>query len=200
MTMRKLPYNANLLHEADGYILTSQRAAYALKDGDKQFPVFATGDKTATAAQELGHHKVISAGGNWRDLAQMILSSALLVESQTLCHLSGSRQRGELGQTLIKHGLNYRRVDVYEMQDLTSPTVTIKNWLDMAKPGAILFYSPASAEVWAKLDVSTAQHIAICISNACANALDPDRWRRIAVAEQPNEQALWHCLKHIGFP
>lgn len=196
MQIEQLEFDPMACLDADGFILTSQRAAFALPEGQEDKPVFATGARTAKAARARGYARIASAEGDWHDLAELIVQTT--DQGQTLCHLCGQRQRGDIRAYLGSHGIHYQQLIVYTAKDLHQPTSELRAWLNTGEPGCVLFYSPATAAIWQNLNLRAFEHHAICISVATAAELRADRWARIAVANSPNEEALWQCLETIG--
>lgn len=200
MTAKDLPFDAARLQHADAFILTSQRAAASLPTDQLERLVFTTGNQTAEAARHQGYKEVLSAEGDWHDLAALIIEHAK--PHSRLCHLSGHRQRGELAKSLSLAGLHYDRLNVYAMEDVAQAPPAITDWLAEPAPGIVLFYSPATAAIWQRLSLALGpishKNWACCLSQACAAALVTDDWAGIAVAELPDEQALWRSLETIG--
>lgn len=184
------------LEVADGLILTSQRAVFALPKDGQERPVFAVGDATAEKIRAKGWVDVRSAGGDWRDLSELAIGS--MPKAAHLCHLAGKQVRGELDTTLRQAGLIYHRLAVYDMRAIERLPADIVDWLQSGQPTTILFYSPATAAIWRDMPIDNRHHRAICISAACTTELQKDAWAGIAVASVPNEEALWRCLETSG--
>lgn len=196
MKIERLPFDASEAASADAFVLTSQRAVFALPNQHLSRPVFTTGSRTADAARERGFQSVFSANGDWHDLASLILRN--MPKHSRLWHPSGERQRGSLATVLSNADMDYRQTDVYSMRDVTVPPELILTWLARAEPGSVMFYSPATAAIWSDLKFPATRHRAVCMSQACATMLRASDWARIVVADLPNEEALWQCLETIG--
>jgi uroporphyrinogen-III synthase len=94
---------------------TSANAVRAFSQGcgRRDFKVYAVGGATALAAQEAGFATVLSADGDLDALARAILGRHTFADGPIL-HPSATEPAGDLVGVLTGHGLEARRLDVYE--------------------------------------------------------------------------------------
>ncbi|HEX2561510.1 uroporphyrinogen-III synthase [Phenylobacterium sp.] len=87
--------------------------AFAQGCGRRDLKVYAVGGATALAAQEAGFGTVLSADGDVQALAQAIIGRHTFGDGPIL-HPSATEPAGDLVGALTAHGLQARRIDVYE--------------------------------------------------------------------------------------
>jgi uroporphyrinogen-III synthase len=155
-------------------------------------PVYAVGDATAAAAQEIGFQNVISAGGDASALA-VLVADRLDKKQGALLHLRGTEVAGDVSGFLVACGFEVRSHIVYETIDnpyfkSVLPAILSKN------PGVILFHSPNGAQRFAAncQPQMVKNWVAIGISNAAIQIFKDGPWPfvQIQAAELPNEISL----------
>lgn len=159
----------------DGLLLTSANAARMGGDGLKALralPVYAVGEATAEAAREAGFD--VAATGD-AGVDQLLAS---IEPDLKLLHLCGAdRREPEDG---------YRRivpVVVYRARPVEAPDLS-------ATPGSIaLIHSPSAGTRFSGLVTDRSSIGVAAISEAAAQAVG-DGWRTVAIAAQPNDDAL----------
>ena len=105
-------------------IFTSSNAIRNLdtKDFDKNILCFCVGDATEKTAKQKGFHNTFSAGGNVRNLRELILQN-LEKKTEKILYISGELVSYDLDKNLIKEGLNVQRLisyNVSHIDDLSS--------------------------------------------------------------------------------
>ena len=115
----RLEYNRGAVSKADGFILTSQQAAYALPDDRKDRPVFCVGRASAASAKARGYHNVYNGTSDGRALADLIIQD-IAARGQHLCWLRASKISFDIKTALDDEGMQISQQIVYEMtaQDL----------------------------------------------------------------------------------
>jgi uroporphyrinogen-III synthase len=175
------------------------RAFSALRPiSDRHLPTFTVGAATARAAREAGFVTVVSADGDVGALAAIIAANPDRPPGVIL-HPGSLEPAGDLIGDLEQRGLKARSVAVYETL-AQAPTPALLAALEHDPPGveAALLHSPRAAMELAKLlearpTLSRAMAV-ICISKAAAAPLKPFTFARRAIAEAPNETAMFARL------
>ncbi|XBQ17547.1 MAG: uroporphyrinogen-III synthase [Oceanicaulis sp.] len=187
------------LSSAAALALTSPNgaaAASALKLGG-HLPVYAVGDATAEAARKAGFASVASADGDGAALARLIAANP---PGGPVAHLHGVRTGFDLVAALEGAGVAAFGAAVYD----TVQTPAYGDEIISALPEAlVLIHSPAGAERFAekiagRIDPGALR--AAAISDAAASPLRAAGTRRIAVAREPNEPALFDALAALFGP
>jgi uroporphyrinogen-III synthase len=142
--------------------------------------VYCVGDATVRVAREAGFTSVVSGGGDWEALVEVIEKTR-----NSIVHVSGSIVRGAIVETLVERGFNASRHVVYR----TDP---IKKWpIDVKHIEAVALYSPMASETLMKLPLRDLSHLtAYCLSE---NVAAPLHGMAVKVAAAPNERALIAC-------
>ena len=179
--------------------VTSVNAVPALAWVDPAIPVFAVGAATAAAALAAGRQEVHIAAGDGLALARTI-AGRIAPQAGAILHLAGADVRTGLEAALVAAGYVYRRATVYEAWPVGRLAPAVEAALRERRLGAVLFYSPRSAALWAEMIAGLeladrlAGTLAVCLSEAVAEPLVrlPFRERRIAPAR--DQKALLGCL------
>ena len=169
------------LENVQAVIVTSRNALRALerhpqKDALLQLPVFAVGEATARAANDLGFREIAVGPGNGAGLAEVIRDGAEPLNG-ALLHLSGEDLAFDLASALpdyeLRRTVMYRAIPAGELPGKI-PQLLREGELD----GAILM-SPRTAATFVSLlrrhDLleSGARLICYCLSKAVAEAASP---------------------------
>lgn len=181
--------------------ITSANAAPALPAaGSGHLPVFAVGGATAEAARAAGCVRLHVAEGDGHGLAELI-GRELSPERGAILHLAGAEVRAGFAERLAELGFACRRVIAYEA--VPSPCLgrSACAALGEGRLGAVLFYSPRTARIWAGhvreagLVSALERVVAVCLSAAVAAEIAglPFKERRIAAAT--SQDALLRCLE-----
>lgn len=121
--------------------------AFAEQSGERSLRVFAVGAATAQAARAAGFHTVLSADGDVDALAEGIAARRGQLRGAVL-HPGAAEPAGDLAGALEKHGVEARRVILYE----TGPVKLSAEETDrLLKSDAALLHSPRAAKALAQL-------------------------------------------------
>jgi uroporphyrinogen-III synthase len=178
-------------------LATSANGIRALAGRTKRrdLTVYAVGPQTSEAARIEGFAGVIDSHG---DAAHLVEKVAREADSKNgvLLHAAGAETAGRVRQALTAHGFSVETVVLYEALPVSQlPEVAQRSLLDGSLDGVLVF-SPRSAKIFsalvreANLDEQCAQLVAFCISAATAEALTPLTFARLAVAGEPNQDAI----------
>ena len=189
------------LDGVQGVLVTSANGVRALarRTTRRDLPLFAVGPQTAQEARTAGFVRVESADGDAVALAETLPKWAA-PEAGALLHATGAEGEGKLAAALIAKGYDVRTAVLY---DVTASATLPQNVIGALRDGSLnaaIFFSPRSAGVFkscildAGLTDVCARLIAVCISQAAANALPPLSFGEIRVAARPNQAALLKCL------
>lgn len=161
-------------------------------------PVFAVGDRTASAAREAGFTQVRSAARDIDALVTLILAD--LPPSATLLHAGNAESRGDLvgqlhaaGRTASFRAL-YRAASVTHAGPFLAAHIAGESRLDAA-----LIHSPRAAHILADLLANTPQSAIpplVAISAAAAAPL-ATRASGLAIALAPDENSLLDALEDL---
>lgn len=190
------------LDGAQALLFTSANGvrAFVARSGRRDLPVYAVGDATAGEAKAQGFVAVESAGGAVDDLAALVRGK-VEPEDGALLHVSGSAVAGDLSGLLTSDGFAVRREQLYTARKVSGIDAAVRAALSAGTLDAVLFFSPRSAATFVTLvqaaDVAGAceKLTAVCLSDAVAAALAPIPWRRVKVAERPNQESLLASLE-----
>jgi uroporphyrinogen-III synthase len=119
--------------------------AFADANGERGLKVFAVGAATAQAARKAGFKSVLSADGDVEALAQGIGSRRAELRGAVL-HPGAMEPAGDLAGALEKHGIETRRVILYETAPVDLSTEAAEA---LGRSDAVLLHSPRAAEVLA---------------------------------------------------
>ncbi len=197
------PLSAEPPEIADGetVLLTSANGARALARASERRDcrVLAVGDATAAAAREAGFSDVTSAARDSDALTRLAIDSAG-AEKGSVLHITGSHVAGDMEGSLTAAGLSYRRLALYEARAAERLPAAVEEALSARGLDGAILYSPRSAavlgELLAKTGLGDARQdmVAYCLSAAVAKAAG-DGWRRVAVADSPDTDALLAMLE-----
>ncbi|MGI9437208.1 MAG: uroporphyrinogen-III synthase [Geminicoccaceae bacterium] len=187
------------LDDVQAIVLTSRHAAPALAERAGLPRIYAVGESTAAAARTAGCRDVVTSGGNVRNLSRLLIESCRPCGG-TILHLSGEVVRRGLKGTLEEHGFDYQRLVVYRAVERERYSVPIEAAWRARAFGAVLLFSPRTAEILVRLlcqsglegDVDSTA--AICLSDETAAPCRVLNWRCVHVATRPDRQALLEAL------
>lgn len=177
-------------------------AALARQTEIRDVKLLAVGDATAKAAHELEFSDVESAGGDSRalsDLAILRCDAAL----GRLLHVTGEHVAGTMAETLQQAGFAVDSTILYRAQTPEALAEETARQIAAHEIAALLFYSPRTAETFAKLAVTAgladdcATMVAVCLSPAVAEAATTIGWRHVSIAATPDDAALLAALEAI---
>lgn len=174
------------------FLVTSPNAPILAKILPEMYsiPVYAVGDRTAKACEDLGFMNVISAGGDASALA-VLVADRLSPKNGALLHLRGNEVAGDVKGLLEACGFKVQSITVYETIENPKfkrelPEILLQNH------GIILFHSPKGAlrflESFNKAELKN--WTAIAISKAAAIPIENLGFKETKIAKMPNEDSL----------
>lgn len=189
-----------VLQAADAYIITSQNGVdHGLKHiADKDAVIFAVGDKTAQAAEDLGFNIIFSADGDSQSLVEVVLSR-WEPDYGTLLHLSGAEISTDISALLSAIGYKAERQVVYEAVMLENPSKATITAINNKELDTVLFYSAQAVTIFnqwmeqAGLEGALETMQAIVMSDRIAEHLG-NQWKSIKIAKSKREDDLIKLL------
>lgn len=186
-------------------LFTSANGVRAFADlaPERDLPVFAVGDASATAARAAGFTAVESAGGDVTDLARLV-RVRLDPDKGALFHPAASQLAGDLQGALEDAGFTLRRAALYEAQPAVELSSALRRALAAGDLDAAVFFSPRTARTFvglverAGLNAACARLQAVCLSEAVAARLQPLAWARVCVAARPEQEAVLARLDEVA--
>ena len=186
-------------------LVTSANAVRALaghprREAVQELRVFAVGDRTAAAARASGFARVVSARGDAGALAALV-ADQLAGEMRPLLHLAGEDHVG-LATDLAPRGIHVETAAVYRMAPAAGFPGAVAEALRRGEIEAVLHYSPRSAEAYlacaraGEIERAGLAPAHACLSAAVAAPLERAGARRIALAAEPNEDALLRLIPY----
>lgn len=162
---------------------------------DRGLPVLAVGDGTARAAAEAGFATVAAAAGDAASLTGLV-AARCRPDDGPLLWVSGEAISTDLVETLSARGFLVIRRIAYRTAMADTLPREVEEGLRSGSVEAVLFFSPRSAEAFARLAggremaAACATVSAYCLSEQIARAASKLAWRAIHVAETPTKAAL----------
>jgi uroporphyrinogen-III synthase len=204
--MRVEPVAADLSGHWGVIVITSGNAPAALADNPARAalfarPVVAVGRRSADAAQRAGFSDVTFAGGDVRDLVQILVERHADAKAPLL-YLAGEDRAADLVGELAVHGVAAEMRVVYRAVTAPFPPALIEA-LQKQAVDAVLHFSKRSADNYiagARAAGIAEQALGVrhyCLSAPIAAALSAAGAARIATAAQPNEAALIELLQQF---
>jgi uroporphyrinogen-III synthase len=185
-------------------LCTSANGARALArlTGERDLPLLAVGDATASRACAEGFTDVASAAGSIADLVGLAVTR-LRPEGGRLLHIAGEIVAGDLAGALRARGFAIERSVLYEARPASALSPSAVRLLCAGKIDLALFFSPRTAETFVRLADSAGVAgccrtvTALSISAATDAALSALSWHDRQVAEKPNQPALLDRLDRV---
>ncbi len=202
--MRVEPVAADISGGWGGVIITSANAPGAIAGHPARaalvkLPLFAVGRRSADAARQAGFVNVTSAGGDVRDLVQLI-AERHADASAPLLYLAGEDRAADLVGELAVHGIAAELVVVYRAVSAPFPP-ELTAALKAGEVDGVLHFSKRSAENYiaaARQAGIIEQALAVrhyCLARPIAEPLSGAGAGSIAVAKRPDEAALIELLE-----
>jgi uroporphyrinogen-III synthase len=169
---------------------------------ERDRPLLAVGDATASRARAEGFTNVASAGGDITDLVRLAVMR-LRPQGGRLLHIAGEVVAGDLSGALRAQGFSSERMVLYDARPVAALSKSTIGALCSGKIDFAVFFSPRTAAIFVKLanDSGLAACcrtiIAFSISPAADAALTTLSWRDRHVAEKPNQRALLDQLDRV---
>ena len=190
----------SVLQTAEAYIITSQNGVeHGLKHiADKDAVIFAVGDKTAQATEDLGFNIIFSAEGDAQSLIEVILSR-WEPDYGKLLHLSGVEISTDISALLSAIGYKAKRQVVYEAVAIQTPSKATLTAINNKEIDAVLFYSAQAVTIFnqwmdqAGLESALETMQAVVMSDRIAERLG-NQWKSIKIAKSKHEDELIKLL------
>jgi uroporphyrinogen-III synthase len=192
------------LHDCDGVIVTSAKAAAFLADlppACRAKPIFAVGPRTARALARHGfaarHVGAGDALSLLRDIPRLISPPAHLL------HVTGRDHKAEPARGLRGQGFTVTLWEAYEARALPALAPEALAALEAGRMHAALHYSPRSAKLALARIAETGLRERFCelrqvaISPDVAEILRDAGCRDVVTATTPNEKAMFRVLVEV---
>ena len=182
-------------------IFTSSNAIRNLdtKDFDKNILCFCVGDATEKTAKQKGFHNTFSAGGNVRNLRELILQN-LEKKTEKILYISGELVSYDLDKDLIKEGFNVQRLISYSVSHVEDLGSDFLSELKKKIPDIVYIYSQNSAvsflnlikkyeldDYWMKTNL-------MCIGEKTSSVLNELKWKKIFLFNPGEEEFLLYKI------
>ena len=199
--INKLDYPKLNSSEYKIIIFTSSNAIRNIdtKDFDKKSLCFCVGDATEKTAKQKGFYNTFSAGGNVKNLRELILQN-LEKKTEKILYVSGELVSYDLDKDLIKEGLNVQRLINYSVSHVKDLSSNFLNELKKKIPDIIYIYSQNSAvsflnlikkyeldEYWMKTNL-------MCIGEKTSSVLNELKWKKIFLFNPGEEEFLLYKI------
>lgn len=189
------------VEDVQAFVVTSANGIEGLVGAtqNRDIPLYAVGDKTATAAKQAGFRKILSADGDVDSLATVIRNNAT-PDAGVLLHAGGARLAGDLQERLQRNGYQYRREILYDARDAESFHSDAIVALNEGTLDGVLLFSPHTAKIFAKIVEQNAlsPHLeevtAWCLSNNVAKEIAGLPFKESYIAPSPTEASLLGLL------
>lgn len=175
--------------------------AWGPRRPERDLPVFAVADSTASAARQIGFRKVQSAHGDVQDLAALI-KRKLKPQNGAILHVRGIQVAGNLSGDLKAAGFRVREAIGYGAVAVDALREDAIAAILCGAPVAVLIHSARGAKTF--LDLARKFGLqpwmkSVTAYGISANALKPLEnagFADLIAASQPNEDALLDLLVH----
>jgi uroporphyrinogen-III synthase len=180
-------------------LVTSANAVAGLSEGLRALPLLAVGAATAQRARERGFTQVRSADGDARALAALA-GQWCAIGGLPLLLAHGVGQGDALALGLQARGFAVIRAAVYQTHAVEAlPQPAAVAW-SLGEVTAALFFSAETARGFVRLVAAAGwqegarQVEALAIGRPAEAALAPLPWRRVRVADRPDQEAMLALL------
>ncbi len=189
-------------------IVTSANALRALEPhlaGSRllKLPLFAVGERTASAARDAGFENVIPAGGDaaaLRDLVLERVKTKQLKKASPLLYLAGADLARDLAGELGERGFTVATQTTYRMSPVANLPREVCDAFAANGIEAVLHYSRRSARAFLEaarmggVEISALSVPQCCISEGVAAVVRDAGASQVVVAASPHENALFEAL------
>jgi uroporphyrinogen-III synthase len=181
-------------------LVTSGNAIPALPASHRHLPLLAVGEATAARARAAGFEQVSSADGDASDLAALA-AARCHPGVDPLLLVSGRGQGQGLAAALRERGFRVIRRTAYAAVPAGALPAHAHEAISRGAVGTVLLFSAETARQCvrllraARLREAAREIEALAISPPTAMALRALPWRRIRVADRPNQDALLAMLR-----
>ena len=182
-------------------VFTSSNAIRNLdtKDFDKESLCFCVGDATEKTAKQKGFQNTFSAGGNVKNLQELILQN-LEKKTEKILYISGELVSYNLDKDLIKEGLNVHRLVNYRVSHIKDLNSDFLSELKKKIPDIVYVYSQNSAVSFLnlikkyKLDDYWMKTNLMCIGEKTSSVLNELKWKKIFLFNPGEEEFLLYKI------
>lgn len=181
-------------------LIASGNAIPALPASLRHLPLFAVGAATASRARAAGFLQATGADGDADALVELVAQRCDRSAGPLLL-AAGRGQSIRLAADLRHQGFVVLRRVVYAAVPVAKLPVRAREALASDSLHAAMFYSAETARHWVRLLQATHLHEsvrtvdALAIGRPAAVALEALPWRRIRVADRPNQDAMLALLR-----
>jgi len=201
MTIRSTEEPLPELDDAQGVLFTSANGVrgFMTRTDRRDVKVYAVGEATAEAARRAGFVEIEVAGGDANALAKLVIEKCK-PDAGKLIHVAGTHVAGNLSEQLTKAGFTMERAVLYDALSAHKFSTGTVESLRRLELEAVMLFSPRTAEIFMTLvDESGAEQglstiAAICLSQAVADRLPGERFRKVVVAAKPDQSAMLDAL------
>ena len=184
-----------------GIIFTSANAIkfLDLKDIDKKILCFCVGEATEKKARSVGFQNVIVAGGNVRNLKELILQS-FDKKHGNLIYVSGENVSIDLDQQLLNDGYKIIRIVNYRTSQNQNLNVEFVSKLKLKMPDIVYVYSQNSAVSFLnfikmhQLESLWMNTNLMCIGEKTSVILNEIKWKKIFLFNPGEEEFLLYKI------
>jgi len=199
--INKLDYPKFNSSEYKIIVFTSSNAIRNIdtKDFDKKSLCFCVGNATEKTAKQKGFHNTFSAGGNVKNLRELILQN-LEKKTDKILYVSGELVSYDLDKDLIKEGLNVQRLINYSVSHVEDINFDFLSELKKKIPDIVYIYSQNSAvsflnlikkyeldDYWMKTNL-------MCIGEKTSSVLNELKWKKIFLFNPGEEEFLLYKI------
>ena len=169
------------------------------KDFDKKSLCFCVGDATEKTAKQKGFYNTFSAGGNVKNLRELILQN-LEKKNEKILYISGELVSYDLDKDLIKEGLNVKRLINYSVSHIQDVSSDFLSELKKKIPDIVYIYSQNSAESFLnlikkyELDDYWMKTNLMCIGEKTSSVLNELKWKKIFLFNPGEEEFLLYKI------
>jgi uroporphyrinogen-III synthase len=179
--------------------------AFAHTQKNRDLKAFCVGDATAAAARNAGFGTVESASGDVETLAALV-QKRLDPKDGKLIHATGTAVAGDLAGVLGAEGFDVHRVQLYRADTATKLPEDAAEALRGGRIDVVTFFSPRTAEIFARLVIDAG--LGDKLARVTALALAPSaleiareqgcRFKAAIAADQPNEASLLEAVDRLA--
>lgn len=190
------------LEDVGGILFTSANGVRAFETASsrRDLTAWCVGPATEAAAVEAGFNHIRCGHGDSDDLADLVLAAP--PEPGVLLHLANAAAAGQLVARLTAAGREARFQALYETGPATALTDEALAAFASSRIAAVLVHSAKGAAGFAALaqGLDLTRVALVAVSEKSIAPVRDLGWRRVAIAEAPNETALLAALETALLP
>jgi len=201
LNFKKVPYDHKLIKNCRSIIFTSANAIKFLetKEIDKKIKCFCVGSSTEKKAKSVGFLNIISAGGNVRNLKELILQN-FNTSDGNMVYVSGEIISTDLDHQLINQGYSINRVINYEA---IHNQIFENDFIEKLKtnmPNIVYIYSYNSAQSFLnfikneRIESLWMDTNLMCMSEKTSSILNEIKWKKIFLFNPGEEEFLLYKI------